>query len=131
MGKSRGCLLEQDMFGHTVKLNFNRAGDFHATYYTSIMSVFIRLAIAFYVYVTVKKMVLKESDLNSSSVIPIKLEDVGAIDYMTSGMKLFHVIEKQGGKPIEGESLVLGANNLTKYVQIGFEYHVKRSGKTT
>jgi hypothetical protein len=94
------------------------------------MSVFIRLAIAFYVVITVKKMVLKESDLNSSSVIPIKLEEMGPIDYMTSGMKLFHVIEKQGGKPAEGASLVIGANNLTKYLTIGFEYHVKRSGKT-
>ena len=35
MGKKRGLLLEQDMFGHKVMLNFNRSDDFHATYYTA------------------------------------------------------------------------------------------------
>ena len=130
MGRSRGCLLEQDMFGHTVKLNFNKKGDFHATYYTAIMSVLIRLAIACYGGITVKKMVLRESDLNSSSTLPSKLNDVGPIDYMDSGIKIFYVLSKQAGKPEEGSSLVIGAKNLTKYVNINFEYHVMRSGKS-
>lgn len=81
MGKKRGLLLDQDMFGHTVRLNFNKKDDFHATYYTATMSVFIRLMILFYVVITVKKMVLKESDLNSTNIIPIKLQDAGPIDY--------------------------------------------------
>lgn len=90
------------MFGHTVKLNFNKKGDFHATYYTAIMSVFIRLVIAFYVVITIKKMILNEADNNTSSVLPVKLKDFGGIDYLESDMKLFHVLNKQGGKPVEG-----------------------------
>jgi hypothetical protein len=101
------------MFGHEVRLNFNKKEDFHATHYTSIMSLFIRLAIGFYVFVTVKKMVLRESDMNSTSILPIKLGEVGPIDYMSSGMKIFHVLGKQGGKPEEGSSLVLGNTNFT------------------
>lgn len=94
MGKKRGMLLEQDMFGHNVMLNFNRAGDNHATYYTALMSVIIRLAIGFYVLVTVKKMVYKEGDINSSNILPVKINDMGPIDYMGSGLKIFNVIEK-------------------------------------
>jgi hypothetical protein len=77
-----------------LKLNFNRAGDFHPTHYTAIVSLFIRLAIGFYVYVTVKKLVYKEGDLNSSSVLPVSLKELGPIDYMSSGLKIFHVVEK-------------------------------------
>lgn len=47
-------------------------------------------------------------------------------------MKLFYVLNKQGGRPDPTtSSLVLGAQNLTKYLNINFEYHVKRSGVTT
>jgi uncharacterized membrane protein len=108
--KNQGALLNQDMFGYNVELNFNRQGDFHSTYYTAIMTVFIRIAIAIYVIITVKKMVLKESDINQSSIIPVKINDMGAIDYMGSGLKIFNVIEKQGGRPDTGVSdLVLGS----------------------
>lgn len=119
------------MFGHSVRLNFNKKEDFHATYYTSIMSLFIRFLITIYVVITVKKMVLKESDLNSTSILPIKLIDEGPVDYLTSGMKLFHVISKQGGRPGEGNSLEIGNQNLTKFLTISYEYAVYRSGTVT
>jgi len=119
MGKKRGVLLDQDMFGHTVGLNFNRQGDFHSTYYTSIMTVLIRLAIAFYVIITVKKLVLKESDQNSSSTIPVKIKDMGPTDYMESGLKLFNVIDRQRGKPEDGKSsLVLNSDELRYFLNI-------------
>ena len=119
------------MFGHSVRLNFNKKEDFHATYYTSIMSLFIRLAIAIYVFITVKKMVLKESDMNQTSVLPIKLIDTGPVDYLSSGMKIFHVLNKQGGRPVDGAKLTLGEGDLQKYLEVSFEYAVKRSGKIT
>ena len=119
MGKKRGLLLEQDMFGHKVMLNFNRSDDFHDTYYTALMSVFIRIAIGIYVFITIKKMALKEGDINSSSIIPVKISEMGPIDYTTSGLKIFNVIEKQGGRPDDG-GLVLNNKNLTQYLSIQY-----------
>ena len=124
MGK-KTMLLEQDMFGHTLRLNFNKKGDDHATVYTSIMSLIIRAAIGFYVVIMVMKLVLKTGDDNFSSVNPVRLQDIGPIDYMESGLKIFHVIEKQGGRPEEGQSLQLGNRNLTQFLKI--EYQFQRS----
>jgi hypothetical protein len=118
------------MFGHTVGLNFNRQDDFHSTYFTSIMTVFIRIAIGIYVFITVKKMVLKESDQNSSSIIPVKIADMGPISYMDSGLKIFNVIEKQGGRPDTGVSnLVLGSPELKNLISIRYKYNVVRNNK--
>ena len=73
MGKNKGILLQQDMFGHKLELNFNKAGDQHNTLYTALMSVLIRLAIGFYVVIMMMKLFLKTGDSNFSSINPVKL----------------------------------------------------------
>ena len=39
-------------------------------------------------------MILKEADNNITYVSPVDLDDYGSIDFMESGMRIFHVISR-------------------------------------
>jgi hypothetical protein len=94
MPKRRDCVTEMDMFGHRFDLNFNHRGEEHKTFCTGLISLFIRAFIAFYVFLVFKRMINKEGDNNVTFVKPIDLNEYGRIDYLESGMKIFHVISK-------------------------------------
>ena len=94
MGKKKDCITEMDMFGHRFDLNFNKSGEEHKTFVTGFASMFIRLFIACYVYLVFKRMIYKEGDNNLTFVSPVKLDDYGSIDFMESGMRIFHVIQR-------------------------------------
>jgi hypothetical protein len=53
------------MFGHTINLNFNKEGDSHKTFIGGCFSVFIKVAMFAYVFMNLKKLILKEDDSNS------------------------------------------------------------------
>ena len=50
------------MFGHPVEFNFNRKGNTHNTPFGGFMSVIIKLLMAAYFYILLKRMVLHEAD---------------------------------------------------------------------
>ena len=61
MGLTR-AIKEFDMFGHDVRLNFNRNGDTHKTILGGIVSLFIKTAIFLYVVLNVRKLVFALDD---------------------------------------------------------------------
>ena len=94
MGKKKDCITEMDMFGHRFDLNFNKSGEEHKTFVTGFVSIFIRIFIAIYVYLVFKRMIMKEGDNNLTFVSPVDLNEYGSIDFMESGMRIFHVIQR-------------------------------------
>lgn len=79
MGRFSDKLKSNDMFGHTICLNFNKEGDAHKTAIGGFMSVFIRIAMAIYVYINFKKMIFNESDSNGTQSNTLDLEKHGEI----------------------------------------------------
>ena len=50
-------VLDHDLFGHRIALNFNRGGDTHRTIVGGFFSIFIKIALTFYVFIKVVKLV--------------------------------------------------------------------------
>lgn len=61
-------LKDHDMFGHTVNFNFNKKGDTHNTVPGGFFSLIIKLAVAIYVFIKLKILILSEGDNNSSAL---------------------------------------------------------------
>ena len=55
-------LSSHDEFGHVVKLNFNRNGASHGTPIGGFFSIFINLAVYYYVFTRFKILIMKEGD---------------------------------------------------------------------
>jgi len=55
-------LKEQDLFGHSIALNFKGGGDTHATTIGGFFSVFIKLAITLYITINFLKLILYDGD---------------------------------------------------------------------
>ena len=79
MDKACKRLKGLDMFGHTINLNFNQEGDTHRTIYGGCISLFIRLAMAIYVFWNVSKMIHHLDDSNLTEVSSINLDEFGEI----------------------------------------------------
>lgn len=108
MPKKKDCVTEMDMFGHRFDLNFNKRGEEHKTFITGFASMIIRTFIAIYVFLVFKRMINKEGDNNTTFVKPVDLNEYGNIDYLTSGMKIFHVISRT-----KAEELGAGSEDTT------------------
>ena len=48
------------MYGHPVKLNFDKQGDMHKTSIGGVFSIIINILMLIYISVNIKKLVLKE-----------------------------------------------------------------------
>ena len=62
--KLSNLIKDQDMFGHSIKLNFKQKGDSHNTFIGGFFSLFIKAALMFYVFSNFKKMIMNEEDKN-------------------------------------------------------------------
>lgn len=60
--KIKDFVRSQDFFGHTICLNFDRAGETHNTVIGGTISVIVRVFITFYVLLNVKKLLWFEDD---------------------------------------------------------------------
>ena len=77
-------LASHDGFGHVVQLNFNRNGASHKTAIGGVFSIFINLAVYYYVFTRFKILILREGDKIVSRAKEIDLEIYGHVDYHQS-----------------------------------------------
>ena len=77
MKKFNDKLRSNDMFGHTINLNFNKEGDSHQTVLGGFFSIFIRIAMFIYVTMNIKKMLFHEDDSNFTEVNTLNLNTYG------------------------------------------------------
>ena len=95
MKKTAKYITEQDMFGHTVNLNFDRRGDSHQTTCGGVFSIALRTFLVLYVYLLVDKLIYKGNDTDFSYYGLQEMDELGVVDYKDMNMKIFHVISKQ------------------------------------
>ena len=106
--KTKDIIRDQDFFGHTICLNFDKAGDTHNTVIGGFVSVGVRTFITFYVLLNVKKLLWYEADNQQYSESFLDLEENGVVDYNTTEFKLFFVINNENYKDVRyswGEEL--------------------------
>ena len=84
----------KDMFGHTIKLNFNKQGDTHQTIIGGFFSLIISLAMTTYVFINVKKLWLYEDDSLNLEIQKLDLDSLDELAYGSSDLFMFHTIRK-------------------------------------
>jgi len=60
MNRIRKFILDRDMFGHAISLNFDRNGEDHRTLITGLFSLLLKSAITCYVILRFKMLLLNE-----------------------------------------------------------------------
>ena len=88
-------IREHDMFGHVINLNFDRRGDSHKTLCGGVFSIVLKSFLVFYVYLKFDMLIYNGNDTNFSYEGQLDLDVLGDVDYSTTNMKFFHVIQKQ------------------------------------
>jgi len=68
------------MFGYSIPLNFNKEGDQHTTAIGGCLSVFLKIAIGFYIYLMFSKMTSYGDDDTSQSSKKLDLGAVGGVE---------------------------------------------------
>jgi hypothetical protein len=94
MKKFNDRLRSNDMFGHTINLNFNKEGDSHQTSLGGFFSIFIRAAMTMYVFMNFKKMIYNEDDSTFTEVNTLNLNEFGEQKFSDTNMFMFHVLRK-------------------------------------
>ena len=59
-------LASHDGFGHEVKLNFNRNGASHKTAIGGLFSIFINMAVYYYVFTRFKILLMKDTIMETA-----------------------------------------------------------------
>jgi hypothetical protein len=74
-------VTEQDMFGHTVNLNFDKRGDSHNTPIGGSCSTMVRIFLCLYVYLLIDKLIYKGNDTDFSYFGVLEMDKLGTVDY--------------------------------------------------
>lgn len=82
-------IAEQDMFGHTIQLNFDKQGDSQKTAIGGVFSILIRLAMTLYVGLNLKKMFWLENNENNTTADLQKIEELGIVKYNETNFMFF------------------------------------------
>ena len=95
MNSFKSKMRSNDMFGHTINLNFNKEGDSHQTLIGGFFSIFIRIAMTIYVLMNFKKMLWYEDDSTFTEVNTLDLDQFGEKAFNETELLMFHVVRKQ------------------------------------
>lgn len=92
----RETILNQDMFGHQVSINFNRKGDRFNTFSGGILSIMVNLILAIYLFIIVKIMIKREND--TVIVVPevTNFDEIGDLSFERAAiMPVFAIRESR------------------------------------
>lgn len=111
-------VTEQDMFGHSVCLNFDKRGDTHNTPIGGCFSTTVRIFLCLYVYLLVTKLIYKGNDTDFSYFGVLEMEKLGTVKYDEMDLRVFHAIKKQDKTSTpELDSLA----SISKYFKITYK----------
>ena len=73
------CLRNRDIFGHPIKLNFDKKGDSHKTVIGGFFSMLVQAFFLWYIIFHFRKIILKDSDVQyTQSALELeKLQPLG------------------------------------------------------
>ena len=94
MGRFASWVKSQDMFGHEIKLNFNRNGDAHTTVIGGLTSCIVKALIYIYIYMCAMKLFMIEDAQIETKIKNLDLDELGEVDYQDAKSSLFWVLRK-------------------------------------
>ena len=97
MPRFTAWVKSHDMFGHEIKLNFNRNGDAHTTFVGGLVSLLVKTMMTVYIYMNVMKLVGIEDAAVETKIMNLDLEELGEIDYEQARSTVFWVMRKTDG----------------------------------
>ena len=89
-------VLENDMFGYLITLNFNKqSGGTYNTVFGGIYSIFIKCFLVYYCWLNVSKIFTHKDDDNVTTVGLYNVTKLGDFNYeKDSGILIFQVLRK-------------------------------------
>ena len=78
-----------DMFGHMIKLNFNRNGDTHKTFIGGFVSILLKILMLVYVVMRSHKLFTFHDPTIGTTNTLLKLEDEGDVLYKDTSLVIF------------------------------------------
>ena len=88
-------ITDQDMFGHTINLNFNRQGHTYKTCMGGCCSIVVNVTMFIYVMINLRKLLLKEDGNNTILESLMDFSQMEPINYSDTELLIFWNIKKQ------------------------------------
>jgi hypothetical protein len=119
--KTTETIQNQDLFGHLIAFNFDNKGSSHKTVIGGVFSIIIKLLMAAYIWLRIKKLIFLEGADTSVSELLLKVDLHGDVALEDMHLNSFYVLTKQLG----GSSVFFGDLELERHLDIHFiEYLV-------
>ena len=123
MGKVKHVIKNQDLFGYTVDLNFNKAGHSHNTIIGGVVSICLKLFLLVYVVYLFNKMLGFNENIIYHIGKELDLDQLGVVNYDAMKFSLVPLlVHSQTQEPIDLDQ------NTRKHITINFsinQYHIK------
>lgn len=114
MGRFASWVKSQDMFGHEIKLNFNRNGDAHTTVIGGLTSCIVKALIYIYIYMCAMKLFMIEDAQIETKIKNLDLDELGEVDYQDAKSSLFWVLRKTDEKQ---RSFFINDTDVDQYLE--------------
>ena len=70
--KTHRLMSDQDMFGHTINLNFDKQGDSHQTFIGGIISIVVKILMFIYIGIKFDKLIYREGSSTAVAALLVK-----------------------------------------------------------
>ena len=97
MPRFAAWVKSHDMFGHEIKLNFNRNGDSHTTILGGLVSLLVKTVMTIYIYMNIMKLVSFEDAAVETKIKNLDLVELGEVSYHDAKSTVFWVMRKTAG----------------------------------
>lgn len=115
MGKVKHVIKNQDLFGYTVDLNFNKAGHSHNTIIGGVVSICLKLFLLVYVVYLFNKMLGFNENIIYHIGKELDLDQLGVVNYDAMKFSLVPLlVHSQTQEPIDLDQ------NTRKHITVNF-----------
>lgn len=99
--KLRKRVKNNDMFGHSVVLNFNRQGETYKTSFGGCISIFIKVVLIAYVYLRFTKMIYLSDNQYGMNAMPAEFNETGIKNFEEMGfLPIFQLTSTANFEPM-------------------------------
>ena len=117
----RNFITDKDMFGHSIKLNFDQNGDVHKTFFGGFFSMIVKILMFYYITYLLKRVALLEDPELESTKNYLNAGALGEVPFDSTNMVLFHEVRKQ-------MNYYFDYSNVRRYVDM-YYYHTEYNSK--
>ena len=99
------------MFGHAIRLNFDREGNVHNTYFGGVFSIMVRMFMLYYIAVLIFRVAFKIDPEMTTTSNYLDVSTLGKVNVNETSLFFFHEYSKQ-------MNYYYNYENLRQYVDI-------------